>query len=165
LPIRDIWGSSDPLTGQQTIIAIASGSSPEEGNQLLSISGTNVAPLSGEGLSWGATGIWFVPNCQYYIVGAGIHKKSMLKDQAWNVYPPGEVTSYASGGVRGSALNNVFVVGSFFEVVHFNGSSWYNYRNEIPFTNGALGGIAVTENLVVAVGLSGQKAIAVIGRR
>lgn len=99
------------------------------------------------------------------MVGAGIHYKTSLLEAAWSSYPSGVVTSYASEGIRGNNANDVFVVGSFFEVVHYNGSTWYNYRNEIPFADGALGRVAVKGNLVIAVGLMGQQGVALVGRR
>jgi hypothetical protein len=162
LPIRDIWGATDPLTSEIQILAVASDDAEK---RLLQIQGTTVSVLQDTGLSSSLYGIWFVPNKKYYVVGAGIHQKNLLSDAVWSRYASGEVTSYASGGIRGNGINDVFVAGSFFEVVHFNGASWYNYRTEIPFTNGALGGIAMKGNLVVAVGLVGQQAVAIIGRR
>lgn len=165
LPIRDIWGATDPVTGKQTILAVASGSFPEEGKKLLSIDGNTVTSLADEGLSWSLSGIWFVPNCRYYIVGAGIHQKSTLKDPVWTVYPPGDVTSYGSSAVYGQNLNDVFVVGSFLEIVHFNGSTWYNYRKEIPLTDGVIADVDIKGDLVILVGYFNQRALIITGRR
>jgi hypothetical protein len=164
LPINDIWGAQNS-SGQWEILAIAS--NPDStANMLLQIHPDNsVSQLSTNGLLPFATGIWFVPEKKYYVVGSGVGQKSSLNDQSWSVYPSGVVTSYASGGVRGSGLNNVFVAGSFFEIVHYNGSSWHNYKDVIPFTDGAVGSMAVNGDLVVTVGLSGQNAIAIIGKR
>jgi hypothetical protein len=165
LPIQDIWGAADAFTGQPTILAIASGSSPSEGKRLFRVQGTTISTIPDSGLSWSLTGIWFIPNAKYYVVGAGIHYKSSLQESVWNVYSSGVVTSYHSGGIRGNDINDVFVVGSFFEIVHFNGSTWYNYRNEIPLSSGALGRVAVKGNLAIAVGLEEQHAAVVVGRR
>ena len=162
LDIRDIWGATDPATGKQQILAIASN---DISRMLLQIQGTSVVDLSVSGLADDVEGIWFVPGKKYYIAGAGIHYKHSLGNTIWNSYPPGIVTSYLSGGIRGSDINDVFVVGSFFEIVHFNGSSWRNYRDVIPFNNGAVGRLAIKGNLVITVGLSGQKAIAIVGKR
>lgn len=164
-PIRDVWGAKDPVTGKQTVLAIASGSFPEDGKKLLSIDGTTVSSLSDEGLSWSLSGVWFVPNCRYYIVGAGIHQKASLRDPVWTVYPPGEVTSYGSTAVYGQSLNDVFVVGSFLEIAHFNGSTWYNYRKEIPLTDGVIADVDIKGNSVVLVGYLNQRALIITGRR
>ncbi len=164
LPINDIWGVQNSA-GQWEILAIAS--NPDStANMILQIHPDNsVSQLSTNGLLPFAKGIWFVPETKYYVVGSGVGQKSSLSDPSWSVYPSGVVTSYASGGVRGNGTNDVFVAGSFFELVHYNGSTWHNYKDAIPYTAGALGRIAVKGNLMVTVGLSGQNAVAIIGKR
>jgi len=165
LPIWDIWGASDPATGDQTVLCIASDVFQGTGRKLLRIDGMAVTALSDSGLATTLSGIWFAPDKYYYLVGAGIHWKRGISAAAWNVYEPGEVTSYYSSGIRGLGLNDIFVVGSFMEVVHFNGETWHNYNDVMPTSSGVTGGLAVTENLVISVGLTGQKAIALVGRR
>ncbi len=164
LPINDIWGAQNSA-GQREVLAIAS--NPDStANMLLQIHPDHsVSQLSTNGLLPFSTGIWFVPEKEYYVVGSGVGQKSSLNDPTWSVYPSGVVTSYASGGVRGNGLNDVFVAGSFFEIVHYNGSTWHNYKDVIPYTTGALGRIAVKGNLVVTVGLSGSNAVAIMGKR
>ena len=80
------------------------------------------------------------------------------------MYPVGSVTSYYTESIRGNGINDIFASGAFLELVHFNGSTWHSYRDEIPVTNGSIR-IAVKGNLVIAVGLSGQYAVAIVGRR
>jgi hypothetical protein len=164
LPINDIWGAQNS-SGQWEVFAIAS--NPDStANMFLQIHPDNsVSQLSTNGLLPFATGIWFVPEKKYYVVGSGVGQKSSINDPSWSVYPSGVVTSYASGGVRGNGTNDVFVAGSFFEIVHYNGSTWHNYKDVIPYTAGAVGRIAVKGNLMVTVGLSGQNAVAIIGKR
>jgi hypothetical protein len=161
LPINDISGAQNS-SGQWEILAVASN---DQDRRLLQIQGTIVSILPDSGLSNTLFGVWFVPGVHYYVVGTGIHYKNRLDEPVWNRYPSGVVTSYASGGIRGNGANDVFVVGSFFEVVHYNGSTWYNYQKEIPLTNGAFGRVAVKGDLVIAVGLEGQQAAVLIGRR
>jgi|WetSurMetagenome_2_1015567.scaffolds.fasta_scaffold54352_1 hypothetical protein len=162
LSINDIYGAYNSTTKQWEILAVAS---DDVNKKILRIQGTSVSSVSDDGLSSSLNSIWFVPCEKYYVVGAGIGYKTMLDSSPWSVYPSGVVTSYTSGGVRGNNINDVFVAGSFFEIVHYNGSSWHNYNDVIPYTDGAVGRIAVKGNLVVTVGLSGQNAIAIIGKR
>jgi hypothetical protein len=162
MQIRDIWGAVDPSNGTTQILAVASADSAKK---LIRIQGTSASFIPDSGLSTALSSVWFVPNQKYYVVGAGIGQKDRLDNSPWSVYPSGVVTSYMSSRVRGRAINDVFVVGSFRELVHFNGESWHNYRDQVPITNGALGQIAMTEHLVIAVGDDGQPAIAVVGRR
>ncbi|MFH1250688.1 MAG: glucosyl transferase [bacterium] len=162
LDVRDIWGAKNKRSGKWEILAIASN---DLDKCLLRIQNKTVTKLSDDSLSNILDGIWFVPNYQYYVVGAGIHFKSKLDDSSWSRYPSGEVTSYQSHDITGSGINDIFVVGSFCEVVHFNGSTWHNYRNEIPFAGGALGGVSVIGNLIAIAGHIGREAVVIIGRR
>jgi hypothetical protein len=170
LDIHDIYGAYKPysLFGKWEILAVASSYTPsrQERKLLRIYPVTNaVSPVDTSGLAIDVQSVWFVPNQHYYVVGSGIHQKSSLSDPRWSVYSPGEVTSYASSKIRGQGTNDVFVVGSFCEVVHFNGSTWYNYRNEIPFANGAFGGVDIKGNTAVIVGYIDQQAVAIVGKR
>ena len=167
LTFRDIWGATDPRTGKEEILAIASTYTPDlQGSVVLGISGNSVTSLSTDGMSPDMHGVWFVPGRGYFAVGAGIHQKRRLSDSLWSVYPPGVVTRYYSAEVRGQDINDVFVVGSFGEVVHFNGRSWARYFSDIPLPVGALGSVAIKGNLMIAVGqINASKAIILIGRR
>lgn len=158
LDIRDIWGSGGE------ILAVASN---DEGSTLLSIRGTTVTPVSDSALGASLYGVWFVPNQKYYAVGPGIFWKYRITDPVWNTYAPGVVTSYLSGGVRGNDTSDVFVTGAGYEIVHYNGRSWRNYRNEVSASDGGLARLAIQGNLMIAVGFSStlQKAIAISGRR
>jgi len=162
LDIRDIWGATDPITGQMQILAVASN---DTRRQLLEIRGTTVQSLPVQGLATDIAGVWFIPHQIYYVVGAGIHYKRTLDDTTWRRYPPGAVTSYYSEGVRGTGVNNVFVAGSFLELVHFNGLYWHNFRAVIPPRSGAVGPVAVSKDQMVTVGLIGQQAIIIRGKR
>lgn len=162
LDIRDIWGAKDKRSGKWEILAVAS---DDRDRCLLRIQNKTVTKVSDDSLSNILDGIWFVPNYQYYVVGAGIHYKSKLDDSPWSCYPSGIVTSYASHGIRGSRTNDIFVVGSFCEVVHYNGLTWYNYHNEIPIAGGAFGGVKVKDDLVVISGYIGRAGTVIIGRR
>ena len=101
-----------------------------------------------------------------FFVGSGIHQKSLLSNPTWTVYASGEVTSYASSAIRGQGINDVFVVGSFHEVVHYNGSTWYNYKSEIPYSSGgAFGSVVIKGNTAIIVGYDGAQAVTLIGKR
>ena len=75
-----------------------------------------------------------------------------------------ELPSYFSTRVRGTAMNDVFVVGAFGLCGHFNGISWKNYP-EVSLPDGSYEGLAVSENLIVAVGFAGSKAVVLRGYR
>jgi hypothetical protein len=166
LDVHDIYGAYNASSKQWEILAIASNSQTTE-NALLQINSNNtVTQLNTSGLSAFSTGIWFAPQQQYYVVGSGIHQKSLLSNPTWTVYASGEVTSYASSAIRGQGINDVFVVGSFHEVVHYNGSTWYNYKSEIPYSSGgAFGSVVIKGNTAIIVGYDGAQAVTLIGKR
>jgi hypothetical protein len=163
LSIYDIYGAYNSQKQDWEILAIASNIFNNEGCELFRIDGEKVNTLDKNGLAWGILGIWFVTNQKYYIVGDGIHYKDQLSDPQW-VYAP-SLTSYASGGISGNGLNDIFVVGSFMEIVHYNGSTWHNYFDDIPFSNGGLGEVAVKDDLIAICGYRDREAIVIIGRR
>ena len=91
----------------------------------------------------------------YYVIGSGIYEKKFLADSLWKNEPL-DVTRYATTGIRGNNLNDVFVSGAFGEFLHFNGITWKSYINETGKFSGSYGGIAVKNNLVVTVSPPGK---------
>ena len=165
LDFSDIWGGVNESTNQTEILAVASQYDINNGNAIVSLNGTTATNINGNGLNWGIGGVWFVPGRQYYIVGHGIGQKHNLQSPTWSVYPAGTVTSYSSGGIRGRNINDVFVAGSFGDLLHFNGVTWCNYHNQVFFQNGALGCISIKGNIVLIGGYNGSQAVAIIGSR
>jgi hypothetical protein len=165
LSVYDVFGSTNPMTGETEVLAIASNVFQNQGAKLLRIEGGGAVEMPGSGLTWGVKALWFSAGKRYYVVGPGIHQKRGLQDSLWSVYPPGQVTSYFSAAVRGIDVNDLFVAGSFREVVHFNGVSWRKYFGLMPGTSGGFGSILVQGNLVVAVGSQSPRALVAIGRR
>jgi len=74
----------------------------------------------------------------------------------------------SSGGypykIRGSGANNIFMVGDFGDVRHFNGLSWQSYP-ELLLSQGVYYSVAVRERIAVIVGRTTGHAIIVIARR
>ena len=166
LDFHDIWGSRNG-SGQWEILAIASTSTPEtQGCAIVRIDGNSSTAVSTSGLVVDIFSASFIPGRKYYIVGAGVFHKRLLSDPAWVEYPYGTVTYHGSSRVRGNSMNDVFVVGSFGEVVHFNGVSWHSYFERYHLPNGAYSSLAVSDHLVIAVGdIGAYRGIALIGRR
>ena len=98
------------------------------------------------------------------MIGNGIYEKKSLSDTLWkdNGF---DITHYATTGIRGNGINDVFVAGAFGEVLHFNGVTWKSYINETDWFNGSYGGIVVKDNLVITVGYEGAQAKIMIGYR
>jgi hypothetical protein len=68
--------------------------------------------------------------------------------------------------VRGSAPNNIFVVGVAGTVAHYNGVSWFQYQQFFSLSGHPnLLSVSVKENMVIAVGYTGDRAIIIQGRK
>ena len=164
LEFLDIYGATDNTTGEQQILAVCSENYPL-GEAIFSISGNTATKISSNPLSqYELFSVWFVPNQHYYVVGSGIYEKNSLSDSTWKNYPT-EFTHYASSEIRGSGLNDIFVVGAFGEFLHWNGASWKSFITETGFPSGSYGSVAVKGDLVITVGYNSPQAVITMGRR
>jgi hypothetical protein len=164
LDITDIYGATNPRTGELEILALATqiDSLPSQ-TELLRIQGTTVSLITT--LPKVYFSLWFVPGEKYFLVGDGIISKNSLTDSAWTNSPIGTITRNASGTIRGTALNDIFVVGAYLDVTHYNGSTWYDYANEIPTANGGFSRVALRGDVMIAVGFVDQDAVLLMGKR
>jgi hypothetical protein len=122
---------------------------------LLRISGLQVIPMDTTGLHVNVNSVWFEPSRVYYVAGNGLFSKRRLSDTHWKDLP--NLPLQYIYAVRGNALNDVFIVGAFGLVSHFNGRNWDHYQyNELPLIDGVYTDLAVKDNVVVAVGLLGS---------
>jgi len=136
LPIRDIWGALNPSTGETEILAVASLRNQGRKMDLLRISDLQVIPVDTTGLHVNVNSVWFEPSRVYYVAGNGLFRKNRLSDTHWKDLP--DLPLIYKEAVRGNSLNDVFIVGDFGMVSHFNGRSWYHYQyNELPLISGA----------------------------
>jgi hypothetical protein len=163
LSINDIWGDYNTTTKQWEILTVAGDAGVTAERKILSITGNTAVSISDSPLQWPLSGVWFVPCQHYYVVGDGIYEKNNLTDTRWRNNPL-DITAFYTTKVRGSAINNVFIVGTFGEVLHNNGSTWQSYRS-ITAIDGTYGAVVVRGNMVVIVGQDNQQAVVAIGRR
>lgn len=66
--------------------------------------------------------------------------------------------------IRGNAINDIWVVGDFGFVAHFNGLSWRTYP-EAALNQGNYESVDVLDNIMIAVGWEGSRAVVLTGRR
>jgi hypothetical protein len=166
LQFLDIYGATDSKSGKEQILAVCTRNYPP-GKGIFSIQGNTATEISsnipGEQIAE-LFGVWFIPNRHYYIVGDGIYEKTSLTDSAWRNGPL-KYTKYATTKIRANGLNDIFVVGSYGECLHWSGASWKSYIEQIGMANGGYASIAVKGNLVIAVGENNPQAVITIGRR
>jgi hypothetical protein len=158
LQFNDIYSS-----GNQ-ILAVCLQFDPP-GGEIFSIQGNTATPISSSPVSdHQFYGVWFVPNQQYYIVGDGIYQKNLLLDSTWRNNPTA-FTNDATKEIRGNGVNDVFIVGSFGEFLHWNGVAWRSFINEAGLAYGGYASVAVQGDLVVAVGENSPQAVITMARR
>ncbi len=169
LQFTDIYGATDLATGKEQILATASQNYPP-GKGLFSIQGNTVKEISTNFNFPGYTtppelfSVWFVPQRRYYIVGDGIYEKHHLTDSIWKNGPL-DITKYATTNIRGTGLNDIFVVGAFGEFLHFNGARWKSFIKQTSLSNGSYSKVAVKRNLIIAVGADNARAVITIVKR
>lgn len=94
-----------------------------------------------------------MPDKSIFVAGDGLFRNRNLDESLWENIGQGHPNFYRES-VRGNGLNDIFVVGHFGLVSHFNGVSWYHYNaTQLPQFNGLYTSLAVKEDHVVAVGV------------
>jgi hypothetical protein len=165
LPFQDIWGSGGE------VLAVASDKFGLGGKFLVQLSGNTIKTLSTvipTAVSF--SGVWFVANHEYYLVGNGIYTKHTLSDSLWQ-FDPGtnQIQNYLYG-VRGNGPNDVVVVGEHGTIAHFNGVDWRIYSYAGQTSGDRLLSVCMRNNLVVVAGtryIDGihDQALVCVGRR
>ena len=156
--IHDIYG-----LGEEYIYLIGSNNTPSEEIKFMQLKNQNVSNLSTEGLPWSLSTIWFPRTNRIYIGGDGVYYKDLRTGQNWRDVGS-SFTHYYTSSVRGTDVNDVFVVTHFGGFYHFNGSSWRSFN--FSLSTGVFLGVDIKKNIVCGVGtLGGKYAFAVIGKR
>jgi len=165
LDVYDVAGERNTRTGELEIYAVAGKLFVNADRKILQLTPTRVTTISDSAISVTLNGIWFNPGRRYYVVGGGMFdKRSIATLGRWRAIHP-NVTSVYTLCIRGAALNDAFVGGSFAELLHFNGFSWRSYRGQITNSNAEFYSVAVTGKKVFAVGWMNPRAIVVRGSR
>ncbi|QOJ30336.1 MAG: glucosyl transferase [Ignavibacteriales bacterium] len=140
LHINDVWGDYNTMSKKWEIHCVGSNQFIDEGRTLLSIEENKATPINDSGLSWALNSIWFKTRRKYIIGGDGLYI-SASTSEVWKrdiSQPP-----YYKTAVRANGLNDIFVVGAFGLILHYNGSTWHSYLPETYLNNGAYGRVAV----------------------
>ncbi|MEW6511217.1 MAG: hypothetical protein AB1428_09690 [Bacteroidota bacterium] len=168
LPMRDIWGGLNPQTGEREVLAVSCDPFTSADRRILSITGTTVTAISDNGISTALGGVWFSPGSAYFVTGGRIYRKSRVEEGAWSdaLQNQGISIQYMDA-VRGTAPNDVFAAGANGDLLHYNGSTWKNFRDQTGLTNGVgeYFALAVKGDLVIAVGEDLGRGVVAIGRR
>jgi hypothetical protein len=164
LMLKDIYGGYNTRTGQWEVLAVGNSDMQSYERIILNISGLTANKMSDTGIDWPLSGVWFLPGRHYYCVGAGIYEKDRLSDPRWT-NDPQVISHYYTYRATGIDINDVFVVGSYGEIVHCNGMSWKSSIKQTGLRIGEYYGIAVSGDYIFAVGDEYPRAIIARGKR
>jgi uncharacterized membrane protein len=173
--LTDVWGSPDG-----SVVWAAGYYDDKAGTYLFKYDGTNWkmmydgtssrSHLTPDSISGVITSVWTNSNNKVFVgAGAGIF---LLEDKAnWKsrlVTPLGWLRTLP-GGMRGNDINDMFIVGTYGFIGHYNGSTCKQYSQFYSNKN-IIYSVAQKGNLVVAVGITFgdfifNKAVVFIGRR
>jgi hypothetical protein len=142
--IQDVWGISNS-NGSDQVVAVACNRFTNNGSAILELSTDKASPLQTAGLPSNISSIWSASGKEWYVCGDGVHRTRSLAIpwQNISIIPP-----IYSEAIRGNGPNDIFVVGDFGMVCHFNGSTWYTFESQSVIYYA----VAIKGNLVVAVG-------------
>lgn len=151
--INDVWGTVDPLTGNETVYCAVTNILAPGDRKILKITGMTKV----DSISWNQgrqiKSVWTTSGFPLYTAGEGLFDNRhghWTEDQ--------RVPSKFSQKIRGTGINNMFVCGDYGLLGHYNGKEWYFYNKNYILNSDFLS-IAVKDNIVVAVGYSGSKAV------
>ena len=153
--INDVWGIENPLNkNEEVYCAVTAVADPQNSWILRVTNGTRI-----DSVQWDAgreiVSVWTYNGFPLYVCGDGMFENSQGH---WNEIRLG--TSVFTNRVRGDAPNNIFIVGYFGLIAHFNGADWNVFFEDADFLS-----VAVKGNIVVAVGSLNDRAAVAIGRR
>ena len=151
LNINDIWGDYSEKTQEWEILAVASifGTSLEK--EILQIKNNSVIKLPLSPQMWPLKTVWFKPDKQYYVAGDGVYQKRLLTDSSWKNQAL-DITTFSTYSIRGNNINDVFGVGAFGDLIHFNGLYWKTDYNEPNLNYGSYKSVKINGNIIFAVG-------------
>jgi len=163
LPIQDIWGVENTPGGGKEIYCIASTKFQGGESKVMKIENNTVINISTDSLSWSISSVWSSNGREWYICGDGLYKNRDPHSPWEKISGPPLIYMER---IRGSEINDIFVVGHFGLVSHWNGLSWHTY----PAMQRKYYGLAVKGDLIVAVGqetagIVGGDAAILMGRR
>ncbi|MEX1138294.1 MAG: hypothetical protein WEF53_02965 [Bacteroidota bacterium] len=159
LHFYDIWGDAGE------VYAVAANQTVNFDKKIFRIQGTSIDTVSTNGIPYSLQSIWFTGAQRYFVAGDGIFAKQDIETSTpWEALHEG-VTVYHSYSIRGNAHNDVFVCGSFGELLHWNGLSWTSFRAITAIAQGTYYAIALRDDLMITVGYDNPNATVVVGRR
>lgn len=164
LPFQDIWGDG----GQ--VLAVGSDKFGLGGKYLVQLNGNTSVHLDDSiPTAVSLSGVWFVPDQKYLLVGDGVLTKDSLSSRIWHYDYNRTAASYYSFAIRGEGMDNIAIAGGYGDISFYNGAHWTEYKrlyNPID----QLRSVSIKGNVIIAAGIrtySGTRyyGVVYVGRR
>lgn len=153
LDIQDVWGIVDAKTQEKIILCAASDKYHSSEMKIIRILPQNVV---GE-FDWTPQrkvhSLWFREPTRIYACGSGFF---MYENDQWQ--QDETLPTIFKNRIRANHRNDLFLAGDFGLLTHYNGKSWRVY-DSLGLPQGNYEGLAVKDDLVVAVGWNGDRAV------
>ncbi len=165
--IMDIRAEVNPITGKDEVLAV--GTRMLEGNgvgALFRVDSSNAEAENILGINDYMAGVWYKSGMKYFIGGGSAFSNYFGFNKGWKQLL-NEINNYGFiFSVDANDLNDIFTVGHYGEIQHFNGKKWTNISNKLAKWDIHLETVRFKENTVVAAGYGDdKKAVVLIGRR
>jgi len=157
--INDVWGVQDPKTNEPFILAGASNVYNPGYIKLLQIKKSGYVDT----IPWISQGrrissVWFQNQNRLFTAGGGVFTRS--PNGIWKEFK--EIPLIYTNRIRGQAINDIFVVGDFGIVTHWNGINWRLY-SEVAVT--LYYSCDYKNNMMIAVGSRNRRAFTLIMKK
>jgi hypothetical protein len=167
LNLYDIYGDYNFTNKEYEILIIAAEKWVSGRHKILKLKNKTLTEVSDSNIPSGSFySTWFKAGRKYYLTGDGIFSKNnTLDNDIWWKNIGVDLTNYYCYGTSGIAVNDLFICGSYGNIMHFNGINWKNFGSLPGFYDGEFYKISFKENVVAAVGYNGSRAFIEIGKR
>ncbi len=168
LGVHDVWGVSNVISGEEQVLAVASDQFTNNGVAVLQLSRTQASMIQTTGIpTTSIMGVWSADGREWYVCGDGLYKTRNLSFGRKRIT---NVPLIYKEAIRGNGPNDIYVVGDFGLIMHFNGSTWFDCSQQVNLPNSVFYGVGVKGNTVVAVGQTvsgsvGGAALILVGNR
>lgn len=156
LDIMDMQGDYNPYTKEYELLALASTDySHLNGSKLLKIKNKSVTELSVKGINnYSKEKLWFYQGSNYWIVGDGEYFKQSLSDSIWNRKSDHPSSNWVANDINGWNPNDILLALGDGHILHYNGSNWKDFKNELKLNNVSIGKIIIKNDLVLLLGVT-----------
>lgn len=154
LDIVDLHGDYNPETREYELLALAStDASHLNGSKLLKIRNNSVSELSVNGINAYRKGdLWFFQGSNYWITGDGVYFKKNLSDSAWTPIENFPASNWVTADIGGWNPRDFFILQGDGHVLHYNGSTWKDFKAELGLHDISFYKVIIMGNMVLLLG-------------